>query len=385
MSPEQLACARLVDARTDIWSVGIMLFEMLTGKPPFDGPSLTAVTVVVVKEDPPKPSSLRPEIPAELEAAILRCLQKDPADRYPDVAALGEALAPFGSDAGRALVEHVKRVQLAAARSSVPGTPGESPAPPPVAAPSGEHGAPDGDAAPDSAPQAGGEAGAKSPEAPAAADGADASRESPKRDSSRSRASQATRREGKRPKGHRTANGKRPPAAEASSERSARTESVWEHDEQQPKAPTERGRFPAWARYLLVSVAAFSAGALLVVRGCIGAGAPRTDGALQAAAQSSASAGPLASSPSPPSGPAVSAEPSAAAASAGASAADDADSGPALADAAAQASAAASAEPDAGTRPHRHRNEPEDIYPDDTPRRPKKRPDGGRYWMPRDL
>jgi Tol biopolymer transport system component len=95
MSPEQLRSASRVDPRTDVWSLGVILFELLTARLPFEGGSTTA-QLAAIAADPPIPlRDARPDAPAGLEAAILRCLAKDVDERMPDVAALARALAPY--------------------------------------------------------------------------------------------------------------------------------------------------------------------------------------------------------------------------------------------------------------------------------------------------
>jgi serine/threonine-protein kinase len=93
MSPEQLRSTRDVDARADIWSMGAILHALLTGTPPYDGESNADVSAKIIRDQPTPVRQLRAEVPAELEAIILKCLEKDPDARYPDVAALAQALA----------------------------------------------------------------------------------------------------------------------------------------------------------------------------------------------------------------------------------------------------------------------------------------------------
>jgi serine/threonine protein kinase/Flp pilus assembly protein TadD len=81
MSPEQAQSAD-VDARTDIWSLGVMLFEMLTGELPFRGDHEAALLYSIVHEDPRALSSLSPDLPAKVSSIISKALQKDPARRY---------------------------------------------------------------------------------------------------------------------------------------------------------------------------------------------------------------------------------------------------------------------------------------------------------------
>ncbi len=92
MSPEQ-ATGKTVDARTDIYAMGLVFYEMITGKPAFDGDSSVAVALKQVMEAPRPPHEIISGLPRHLESAILRCLEKDPAKRFQSIAQLEEALA----------------------------------------------------------------------------------------------------------------------------------------------------------------------------------------------------------------------------------------------------------------------------------------------------
>jgi serine/threonine-protein kinase len=97
MAPEQMRSSRTVDPRTDIWALGVILYELVTGQAPFLGESITEVAILVANEQPTAPHDLCPEIPPEFESVILRCLAKDPSERYPTVEALVADLEPFAS------------------------------------------------------------------------------------------------------------------------------------------------------------------------------------------------------------------------------------------------------------------------------------------------
>ncbi|HTZ91447.1 MAG TPA: Stk1 family PASTA domain-containing Ser/Thr kinase [Streptosporangiaceae bacterium] len=81
LSPEQARGER-VDARSDLYSTGCLLYELLTGRPPFTGDSPVAIAYQHVKEEPLPPSRVDPEVPAWADAIVLKAMQKDPADRY---------------------------------------------------------------------------------------------------------------------------------------------------------------------------------------------------------------------------------------------------------------------------------------------------------------
>jgi serine/threonine-protein kinase len=93
MSPEQMKASRDVDARTDIWSLGITLYQLVVGEVPFQAESPMALGAKVLHELPTAPMVKRREITKALNDVILRCLEKDPARRYADAAALEQALA----------------------------------------------------------------------------------------------------------------------------------------------------------------------------------------------------------------------------------------------------------------------------------------------------
>lgn len=95
MSPEQIRRPKSVDTRTDIWSLGSILFELLTRDPPFHADSPLALLAAVVSDPLPDIREKRPDVPPELAAVIAKCLEKNPDNRYQTVAELADALAPF--------------------------------------------------------------------------------------------------------------------------------------------------------------------------------------------------------------------------------------------------------------------------------------------------
>jgi len=99
MSPEQLRSSRDVDVRTDVWSLGVTLFEMLGGDSPFASGTMPEVCASILKDAPISLVGLRPDVPIELENVIHRCLAKKPAERWSNVGELAMALRPFGPTA----------------------------------------------------------------------------------------------------------------------------------------------------------------------------------------------------------------------------------------------------------------------------------------------
>jgi tetratricopeptide (TPR) repeat protein len=92
MAPEQLSKGR-IDARTDLFAFGVVLYRMLTGKLPFTGESFAAIARGILFEEPPPPASLNPAIPEHLSNVVLRCLAKEPSLRYETASELKQALS----------------------------------------------------------------------------------------------------------------------------------------------------------------------------------------------------------------------------------------------------------------------------------------------------
>ncbi|WP_438020009.1 serine/threonine-protein kinase [Sorangium sp. So ce315] len=109
MAPEQMRSARTVDTRADIWSLGAILYQLLTARVPFDASSLSELILMINTEAPPLPSLFRRDLPPGLEAAILRCLEKDVAKRFRSVAELAGAIVDFGPPLALASLERIER------------------------------------------------------------------------------------------------------------------------------------------------------------------------------------------------------------------------------------------------------------------------------------
>jgi serine/threonine-protein kinase len=96
MAPEQMRSARDVDERADIWSLGAIMYQLVTAERPFAAKSFPELVVKVIQEDPPLPSTHLATVPKDIDAVIMRCMAKEPDDRFADVAELARAVAPYG-------------------------------------------------------------------------------------------------------------------------------------------------------------------------------------------------------------------------------------------------------------------------------------------------
>jgi eukaryotic-like serine/threonine-protein kinase len=110
MSPEQLMNSKDVDARGDIWALGVILFELISGVRPFSGDSLPEIVAQILGNKRPLLRELRPSVPEELELVVSKCLRTDREDRFADVGELASKLGPFGNAVGRASVQRITRV-----------------------------------------------------------------------------------------------------------------------------------------------------------------------------------------------------------------------------------------------------------------------------------
>ncbi len=135
LSPEQ-AQGHAVSAASDIYAIGIVLYELLTGTLPFDGETAVTIALKQVSELPMPPSAVNPAVPPALDAVVLRALAKDPAERFPDagafIAALEQVRAGLQPDIGDTARFAASELAAVAAAAGVAGL--GAPPPPPAAA-----------------------------------------------------------------------------------------------------------------------------------------------------------------------------------------------------------------------------------------------------------
>jgi serine/threonine protein kinase len=114
MSPEHLRSTATVDQRTDVWSLGIILHELLTSRHPFEATSPGGMCVMIAADPPAALRRHRPDAPQELENVLLKCLEKDRNKRFQDVGELAAALAPFAHARSVIEIERILRVTASA-------------------------------------------------------------------------------------------------------------------------------------------------------------------------------------------------------------------------------------------------------------------------------
>lgn len=110
MSPEQIRSAKYAEPRSDQHALGMILFELLTGRMPFLAENVAELIVVIFTTPPPHAREFRPDVPKALDAALVRAMGKRPEDRYLDLAAFAAAIAPFGGAESASIADRIARI-----------------------------------------------------------------------------------------------------------------------------------------------------------------------------------------------------------------------------------------------------------------------------------
>ena len=123
MSPEQVKSSKDVDGRTDVWSLGVVLYELMTGERAFDGETVGSILSQILCEDVPPITRFVPDAPPGLDRVVVRCLERNRELRYESVLALHDALMPFATDRTRLSLPPRASMPPAAAEITIARTP----------------------------------------------------------------------------------------------------------------------------------------------------------------------------------------------------------------------------------------------------------------------
>jgi cytochrome c peroxidase len=123
MSPEQMRSSRDVDARSDVWALGVVLFQLLTNRWPYEAETMPELVLKVVTEAPQSLADLRDDIPQAMIDVVERCLKKEPSERYANAAELGLALEPLAPAESRITVERARVAMASTGRGPMTSSP----------------------------------------------------------------------------------------------------------------------------------------------------------------------------------------------------------------------------------------------------------------------